>query len=71
MDPNPDYDASDEIEYGINWWAWILRGVSRRRRRANSAGVRPRSSRRAKRFPTMGGKKYNAAPRPAIAAASL
>ena len=27
MDPNPDYDASDEIEYGINWWAWILRGV--------------------------------------------
>ena len=27
MDPNPDYDASDEIEYGINWFAWILRGV--------------------------------------------
>jgi hypothetical protein len=27
MDPNPDYDASDELEYGINWWAWILRGV--------------------------------------------
>ena len=27
MDPNPDYDASDEIEYGVNWWAWILRGV--------------------------------------------
>ena len=27
MDPNPDYDASDEIEYGFNWWAWILRGV--------------------------------------------
>jgi uncharacterized protein YkwD len=26
-DPNPDYDASDEIEYGNNWWAWILRGV--------------------------------------------
>ena len=23
MDPNPDYDASDELEYGINWWAWI------------------------------------------------
>jgi hypothetical protein len=27
LDPNPDYDASDEIEYGINWFAWILRGV--------------------------------------------
>jgi hypothetical protein len=27
MDPNPDYDASDELEYGINWFAWILRGV--------------------------------------------
>jgi hypothetical protein len=27
MDPNPDYDASDEIEYGTNWFAWILRGV--------------------------------------------
>ena len=27
VDPNPDYDASDELEYGINWWAWILRGV--------------------------------------------
>ncbi len=27
MDPNPDYDASDEIEYGMNWFAWILRGV--------------------------------------------
>jgi hypothetical protein len=26
-DPNPDYDASDEIEYGINWFPWILRGV--------------------------------------------
>jgi len=25
--PSPDYDASDEIEYGVNWWAWILRGV--------------------------------------------
>jgi hypothetical protein len=20
-----NYDASDEIEYGINWFAWILR----------------------------------------------
>lgn len=27
MDPNPDYDASDELEYGIDWFAWILRGV--------------------------------------------
>jgi len=27
MDPNPDYDASDELEYGVNWFAWILRGV--------------------------------------------
>ena len=28
MDPNPDYDASDEIEYGIAWWAWILRNAT-------------------------------------------
>jgi uncharacterized protein YkwD len=27
IDPSPDYDASDEIEYGVNWWGWILRGV--------------------------------------------
>jgi hypothetical protein len=27
VDPNPDYDASDELEYGIDWFAWILRGV--------------------------------------------
>jgi hypothetical protein len=27
MDPNPDYDASDELEYGVNWFAWILRGA--------------------------------------------
>lgn len=27
-DPSPDYDASDEIEHGINWLAWILRGIS-------------------------------------------
>ena len=27
LDPSPDYDASDEIEYGVNWWGWILRGV--------------------------------------------
>jgi hypothetical protein len=26
-DPSPDYDASDEIEFGINWFPWILRGV--------------------------------------------
>jgi hypothetical protein len=27
LDPSPDYDASDELQYGINWWPWILRGV--------------------------------------------
>jgi hypothetical protein len=27
LDPSPDYDASDEIEYGLNWFPWILRGV--------------------------------------------
>ena len=26
-DPTPDYDASDEFEYGFDWFAWILRGV--------------------------------------------
>lgn len=26
-DPNPDYDASDELEYGFSWFPWILRGV--------------------------------------------
>jgi hypothetical protein len=26
-DPSPDYDASDEIEFGIDWYAWILRGA--------------------------------------------
>ena len=31
MDPNPDYDASDELEYGLNWFAWIVRGVYPRR----------------------------------------
>ncbi|WP_231995601.1 CAP domain-containing protein [Mycobacterium sp. 1274756.6] len=25
--PTPDYDASDEIEFGISWLPWILRGV--------------------------------------------
>lgn len=27
IDPSPDYDASDELEFANNWWAWILRGV--------------------------------------------
>ncbi|KZS65311.1 CAP domain-containing protein [Mycobacterium pseudokansasii] len=27
LDPSPDYDASDEVEYAINWFPWILRGV--------------------------------------------
>lgn len=27
LDPSPDYDASDELEFGINWFPWILRGV--------------------------------------------
>lgn len=27
IDPAPDYDASDELEFGLNWWPWILRGV--------------------------------------------
>jgi len=27
MNPNPDYDASDELEYGIASFAWLLRGV--------------------------------------------
>jgi hypothetical protein len=27
MDPNPDYDASDEIEYFFNFVPWGLRGV--------------------------------------------
>src|ERR1700722_7549082 len=27
LDPSPDYDASDELATGNNWWAWILRGV--------------------------------------------
>jgi uncharacterized protein YkwD len=26
-DPSPDYDASDEFQFGTDWWAWILRGV--------------------------------------------
>jgi uncharacterized protein YkwD len=27
LDPSPDYDASDELEYATNWFAWILRGA--------------------------------------------
>lgn len=27
FDPNPDYDGSDELEQGMNWFPWILRGV--------------------------------------------
>jgi hypothetical protein len=27
MNPNPDYDASDELEYGLGAFAWLLRGV--------------------------------------------
>ncbi|MCV7236325.1 CAP domain-containing protein [Mycobacterium branderi] len=27
LDPSPDYDASDELEFGISWFPWILRGV--------------------------------------------
>jgi hypothetical protein len=27
MDPNPDYDVSDEGEYFIGAFAWLLRGV--------------------------------------------
>ncbi|ABL06658.1 conserved hypothetical protein [Mycobacterium ulcerans Agy99] len=28
MDPSPDYDASDEIEFFFNYLTWGLRGVS-------------------------------------------
>lgn len=27
MDPSLDYDASDELEFGIKAFGWILRGV--------------------------------------------
>src|ERR1700679_113538 len=28
IDPSPDYDAAgEEVEFGINWYAWIIRGV--------------------------------------------
>jgi hypothetical protein len=26
-DPNPDYDGSGELEYGLDWLPWILRGA--------------------------------------------
>lgn len=28
LDHSPDYDASDEIEYALDWFPWILRGVN-------------------------------------------
>jgi len=27
-DVSPDYDASDEVEHALDWYAWILRGVN-------------------------------------------
>jgi hypothetical protein len=27
IDPSPDYDASDELQFGISWLPWILRGA--------------------------------------------
>ncbi|AYE99399.1 CAP domain-containing protein (plasmid) [Mycobacterium paragordonae] len=27
LDPSPQYDATDEVEYAISWFPWILRGV--------------------------------------------
>lgn len=27
LDPSPDYDGTDELEYGLRWLPWILRGV--------------------------------------------
>ncbi|MUL77492.1 CAP domain-containing protein [Mycolicibacterium sp. CBMA 226] len=27
FDPSPDYDGSDELEHGLDWFPWILRGV--------------------------------------------
>jgi uncharacterized protein YkwD len=27
LDPSPDYDATDEVEYGVAWLPWILRGT--------------------------------------------
>ena len=28
VDPNPDYDASDEVEYFFNWFTYGLRGIA-------------------------------------------
>lgn len=28
LGPSPDYDVSDELEHGLDWFPWILRGVS-------------------------------------------
>lgn len=28
LGPIPDYDASDELQHGLDWLPWILRGVS-------------------------------------------
>lgn len=28
LDHSPDYDATDEIEYALDWFPWILRGVN-------------------------------------------
>lgn len=28
LDPSPDYDGSDELQHGLNWLPWILRGIS-------------------------------------------
>jgi len=27
MDPVPDYDTTDEIEYFMSWFPWALRGT--------------------------------------------
>lgn len=27
LDPSPDYDGTDELEYGLRWLPWILRGA--------------------------------------------
>lgn len=39
LDPSPDYDASDELEFGLNWLPWILRGCTRRRAILRSSGI--------------------------------
>lgn len=27
LDHSPDYDATDEVEYALDWFPWVLRGV--------------------------------------------